>query len=196
MYLKGGEDNDPTIVNSLNSALQTPVGNRLPTHFGSVGTRVNWGGFFADANFYFSGGNKIFERWNWYSQQTGLLSTYYYQGAASLMDRWQKPGDITNVPRMRYSTSTSSTGSGTSTRFLYDGDYVRLRDLVVGYNVNSDAVERLGFDSIQFNVKGTNLWTWVKDDELQTDPEVRFSGSWEIYTPILKSISVGLNLKF
>jgi len=196
MYLKGGEDFDPTIVNSLNSALQTPVGNRLPTHFGSVGTRVNWGGFFADANFYFSGGNKIFERWNWYSQQTGLLSTYYYQGAASLMDRWQKPGDITNVPRMRYSTSTSSTGSGTSTRFLYDGDYVRLRDLVVGYNVNSDAVERLGFDSIQFNVKGTNLWTWVKDDELQTDPEVRFSGSWEIYTPILKSISVGLNLKF
>ena len=196
MYYKGGEDFDMTIVNSYNEALVTPVGNRLPTYSGGLGTRVNWGGFYADANFYFSGGNKIFERWNWYSQQTGLFSTYYYQGAASLMDRWQKPGDITNVPRMRYSTSTSGTGSGTSTRFLYDGDYVRLRDIVVGYNIDRSAAEKLGFDSIGLSVKGTNLWTWVKDDELQTDPEVAFSGQWEIYTPIIKSISVGLNLKF
>ena len=196
MYLKGGEDYDMSIVNTLNAADQTAVGNRLPTYSGGLGSRVNWGGFYADANFYFSGGNKIYERWNWYSQSTGLLSTYYYQGAASLMDRWQKPGDITNVPRMRYSTSTSTTGSGNSTRFLYDGDYVRLRDLVIGYNVNSSAAKSLGFDSIALNVKGTNLWTWVKDDELQVDPEVAFSGSWEIYTPILKSISVGLNLKF
>ena len=196
MYYKGGETFDMSIVNSLNAAELTPSGNRLPKYTGGLGSRVTWGGFYADANFYFSGGNKIFERWNWYSQSTGLLSTRYYQGAASLMDRWQKPGDITNVPRMRYSTSTSATGSGTSTRFLYDGDYVRLRDLVVGYNVSNKAVESLGFDSIQVNVKGTNLWTWVKDDELQTDPEVAFSGQWEIYTPILKSISLGLNLKF
>jgi hypothetical protein len=196
MYYKGGEDFDMSIVNSYNQAELTPVGNRLPTYSGGLGTRVNWGGFYADANFYFSGGNKIFERWNWYSQQTGLFSTYYYQGAASLMDRWQKPGDVTNVPRMRYSTSTSATGSGTSTRFLYDGDYVRLRDLVVGYNIDRSSAEKLGFDSIGFNVKGTNLWTWVKDDGLQTDPEVAFSGQWEIYTPIIKSISVGLNLKF
>jgi TonB-linked SusC/RagA family outer membrane protein len=197
MYYKGGDDHDMTIVNSLNEAQLTgDLGRRLPKYSGGLGTRVDWGGFYADANFYFSGGNKIFERWNWYSQSTGLLSTYYYQGAASLMNRWQKPGDVTNVPRMRYSTSTATTGSGTTTRFLYDGDYVRLRDLVIGYNVNNKAVERLGFDSISLNVKGTNLWTWVKDDELQTDPEVGFSGQWEIYTPILKSISVGLNLKF
>ena len=114
MYYKGGDDHDMTIVNSLNEAQLTgDLGRRLPKYSGGLGTRVNWGGFYADANFYFSGGNKIFERWNWYSQSTGLLSTYYYQGAASLMNRWQKPGDVTNVPRMRYSTSTATTGSGT-----------------------------------------------------------------------------------
>ena len=79
---------------------------------------------------------------------------------------------------------------------MYDGDYVRLRDLVVGYTVNQKATERLGFDSIQFNVKGTNIWTWVKDDDITFDPEVSFGGSWNIYTPIIKSISLGLNLKF
>ena len=48
------------------------------------------------------------------------------------MERWQKPGDVTDVPKMRWSSSSTLTGSATSTRFLYDGDYVRLRDLVVG----------------------------------------------------------------
>ena len=69
------------------------------------------------------------------------------------MERWQKPGDVTNVPKMRWSSSSTLTGSAASTRFLYDGDYVRLRDLVVGYNVNKKATERLGFDSIQLNVR-------------------------------------------
>jgi hypothetical protein len=112
------------------------------------------------------------------------------------MERWQKPGDVTNVPRMMWSSSETQTGVATSTRFLYDGDYVRLRDLVVGYNIDQKATERLGFDSIQVNVKGTNIWTWIKDDDISFDPEVRFGGLWNIYTPIIKSISVGLNLKF
>ena len=54
MYYKGGEDFDMSIVNSYNQAELTPVGNRLPTYSGGLGTRVNWGGFYADANFYFS----------------------------------------------------------------------------------------------------------------------------------------------
>ena len=43
MYYKGGESYDMTIVNSLNQAEQTPVGNRLPKYTGGLGTRVNCG---------------------------------------------------------------------------------------------------------------------------------------------------------
>ena len=53
-----------------------------------------------------------------------------------------------------------------------------------------------GFDGVNIFVKGLNLFTWTKDKDLPIDPEVRMGGSWEIYTPILKSISVGANLKF
>jgi len=189
-------DNDMSIVNNWNDANQTPVGKRMPTYTGGLGTRINWGGFYADANFYFSGGNKIWESWASYNQQTGQRSTLSYNGSQKLMERWQKPGDITDVPKMRWSSSATLTGSATSTRFLYDGDYVRLRDLVVGFNIPKDATERLGFDSIQISAKGTNIWTWVKDDDVSFDPEVGFGGGWNIYTPIIKSISLGLNLKF
>ncbi len=197
MWYKGGDqENDMSIVNSWNDAEQTAVGNRLPKYTGGLGTRITLGGFYADANFYFSGGNKIWESWASYNQQTGTRSLLSYNGSQKLMERWQQPGDITDVPKVRFSSSSTLTGSATSTRFLYDGDYVRLRDLVIGYNINKEATERLGFDSIALNVKGTNIWTWVKDDNVSFDPEVGFGGGWNIYTPIIKSISLGLNLKF
>ena len=199
MWYKGADqaaDNDMSTVSNWNDAKQTPVGLRMPKYTGGLGTRITWGGFYADANFYFSGGNKIWESWASYNLQSGQRSTLSYNGSQKLMERWQKPGDVTDVPKMRWSSSSTLTGSASSTRFLYDGDYVRLRDLVVGFNVSRSASERLGFDSIQINAKGTNIWTWIKDDDVSFDPEVGFGGGWNIYTPIIKSISLGLNLKF
>ena len=196
-YYKGGAT-DPSmeIVNSYNEASQMVQGDRIPTYSGGLGTRLSYKNFYVDGNLYFAGGHKVFERWNWYSENTGLLSTRYYQGSQKLMERWQNPGDITDVPRMRWSTSTSATGSGTTTRFLHDGDFVRLRDVVVGYSLPKDIANRLGFDNVGFSARGLNLFTWTKDPNLTVDPEIRNSGSWEIYTPPLKSVSFGVNLKF
>ena len=196
-YYKGGATNPSMeVVNSYNEASQMVQGDRIPTYSGGLGTRLSYKNFYVDGNLYFAGGHKVFERWSWYSENTGLLSTRYYQGAAKLMERWQKPGDITDVPRMRWSTSTSATGSGTTTRFLHDGDFVRLRDVVVGYNLPQNIANRLGFDNVSFSARGLNLFTWTKDPGLTVDPEIRNSGSWEIYTPPLKSVSFGVNLKF
>jgi TonB-linked SusC/RagA family outer membrane protein len=196
-YYKGGAT-DPSmeIVNSYGAASQAVQGNRIPTYSGGIGTRLNFKNFYLDGNFYFQGGHKIFERWSWYSESTNLLSTRYYQGAAKLLERWQKPGDITEVPRMRWSTSTSGTGSGTTTRFLHDGDFIRLRDVVMGYSLPQKIANRLGLDNVGFSVRGLNLFTWVKDPDLTVDPETRNTGAFEIFTPPLKSISVGVNLKF
>ena len=200
-YIVGGDQTpeegySEEITYSLTSALQSFQGERIPTYSGGIGTRLNYKGLSVDANFYFTGGHKIYERWAWYYMQSGLLSTYYYQGAAALMDRWQKPGDVTDVPKMIYSTSTTTSGSGNSSRFLYDGDFVRLRDLTVNYQLPKSLLGNSGIDGVSVFVKGLNLFTWVKDDDLKIDPEVNMNGSWEIYTPILKSISVGANLKF
>lgn len=197
MYYKGGAT-DPSmeIVDSYGAASQAVQGNRIPTYSGGLGTRLSYKNFYLDGNLYFMGGHKVFERWNWYTHASNLLSTRYYQGSAELMKRWQKPGDVTDVPRMRWSTSTSGTGSGTTSRFLYDGDFVRLRDVVMGYSIPQSLANKLGFDNVGISVRGLNLFTWVKDDRLKVDPEIRNSGSWEIYTPVLKSISLGLNLKF
>ena len=97
--------------------------------------------------------------------QSGLYTGLYYQGGADVYhNRWQKPGDITNQPKMRWSSSRTLTGSEHSTLHLYDGDFVRLRDLTLNYNFSSDLISEIGLDRLSVYVKGTNVWTWTKDD--------------------------------
>jgi hypothetical protein len=143
----------------------------------------------------FQTGHKVFERWAWYTMASGLRSVRTFAGDARLMDRWQQPGDITDVPKMVYTSGSTLAGSGTSSRFLYDGDFMRVRDITLNYSLPRKAVEAIGFNSVNLFVKGLNLFTWTKDD-LPFDPEIRATGRFRITTPPNKSISVGANLNF
>ena len=198
-YHVGGHSQDgevsEEVTYSYSAAQQTIQGLRTPPIQGALGARVRWKGLTLDANLMFASGHKVFERWAWYSMHSGLRSTYYYQGDQRLMDRWQQPGDVTDVPKMVYSTSSLSGGSGTTSRFLYDGDFMRLRDLSLNYTLPKSATDAIGFNRVDIFVKGLNLFTWTKD-ELPFDPEVRASGNFRITTPPLKSVSLGVNLNF
>jgi TonB-linked SusC/RagA family outer membrane protein len=198
-YLVGGDHRDGPVSDevtySYSAAQQTVQGLRLPPVQGGLGLRVGWKGLTVDANMMFAYGHVVFERWAWYTMNSGLRSVYFYQGDQRLMDRWQKPGDVTDVPKMVYSSSSLSGGSGTTSRFLYDGDFARLRDLTVNYTLPKSATDAIGFNRVDIFVKGLNLFTWTKDN-LPFDPEVRASGRFRITTPPLKSISLGANLNF
>ncbi len=169
-------------------------GSALPTYTGGLSTAFNFEGFFINASFYFSGGNKVFQNWSFYTNHSGVYANLYYNGVSELMNRWQKPGDVTDVPRELYS-GTADNASRTSTRFLYDGDYIRLKDLTIGYDFSKKLIHKI-FQTATLYVKATNYFTWVKDKRLKYDPEVRADGFTRLTTPPVKSIVVGINLKF
>jgi len=190
-------------VNGVDGALTTNYslaqvalqGKSLPTYSGGVSTHLNYKGLFLDVAVYFSGGNKIFEDWAQYTQQSGLRTIAYYNGVDALMDRWQNPGDITNIPKIELS-GTASNGAATSTRFLYDGDYMRIKDIVLGYEFKKELISKLLLDGLSISVRGSNLFTFVKDSGLKYDPEVRADGFTRLTTPPVKAISFAVNLKF
>jgi len=167
----------------------------IPTYSGGLGLHVDYKGIFMDANVFFAGGHMIYEDWAFYNMHSGRYTSDYYQGAAALIDRWQQPGDVTDIP-IQLHDNVGNNASRTSTRFLYDGDYARLKDLVIGYNLPGSLVSKIGFSSVQVYARGTNLFTWVKDDRLQYDPEVRADGFTNLTTPPVKAITFGLNLNF
>ncbi|WP_025666195.1 SusC/RagA family TonB-linked outer membrane protein [Aquimarina megaterium] len=193
-YINGVDGETTNNFNEAEVAFQGS--SAIPTYSGGFGTHIDYKGFFIDANLYFTGGNKVYESWSYYTKSNGLNSTLYFNGTEELLQSWKKPGDITDYPALQSNTGAGNQSSSTSTRFLYDGDYIRLRELVLGYNLTNSALETIGVDGITFTLRGTNLFTWVKDDRLKHDPEVRTDGFTRLTTPPVKSFVFGVNLKF
>ncbi|MGY0039639.1 hypothetical protein [Pedobacter sp. NJ-S-72] len=141
---------------------------------------------------YFSYGNYIRDAWAAYTQSDGANATF--NRVAAQMDRWQKAGDITNVPKYVYNNSNSS--NATSTRFLYKGDYIRLRDVTLAYDLPKSVLTSLKVSSIKVYARASNLYTWVRDKNLPYDPEsfATSSTNFTVYMP--KTIAFGVNVGF
>ncbi|MDM1396410.1 SusC/RagA family TonB-linked outer membrane protein [Myroides odoratimimus] len=166
----------------------------LPKVTGAINTHIDFKGFYVDALFSFAAGYSVYDYWSAYTNAPNDTSLYYYNGTTELMDRWQKPGDITDVPML--TTEGGASYTDPSTRWLYDGDHIRLKQLTVGYNFNKKIVNRMGLDGLNLSVSARNPLTWVKDSRLKWDPEVDATGYIEMATPPLKSVVFTLNVKF
>ena len=191
-YLNG--KNGATTSSYYSAAKAYQGASPLPTLTGGLSTHIEYRGFFVNASLYFSGGNKIYQDWSFYTNNAGYYSYYIFNGVTELMNAWTKPGDKTNVPKMVF--TGSSNASRTSTRFLYSGNYARLKDLTFGYNVPKKYLKHIKFDGATVYVRGSNIFTWVKDKNLKYDPEVGADGFTMLTTPPVKSVVFGLNLKF
>ncbi|SNR64499.1 SusC/RagA family TonB-linked outer membrane protein [Lutibacter flavus] len=110
-----------------------------------------------------------------------------------ISDRWQQPGDITNVPRLADGIDQNSTSS--STRFLTKTDYIALNNAMVGYTVPSKFLDNIGINHINIWVSGDNLF--MKTAREGFNPSVREDGSSErrIYAP-LTTYTMGVRVKF
>ncbi len=108
------------------------------------------------------------------------------------LDRWQQPGDITDVPRADLSGDAVE-----STRYLQDADFIRLRNLTIGYNFKN----LWNIDMIRVYFSGLNLLTFTDYDGW--DPEATrddlpgtFARGYEFYSaPPAKVYTFGINVE-
>ncbi|RKS55049.1 TonB-linked SusC/RagA family outer membrane protein [Gillisia mitskevichiae] len=186
---------DGEVTSNYNAAARVDQGaSALPTYSGGLGMRLDYKGFFAEGNASFAGGHKIYEQYAQFYLRTNSFTLNSYNGVSELLDRWQQPGDVTNVPKLDYGRNDNF--HATSSRHLYDGDYVRLKNVAIGYSLPSKFVESVGIDGLTLTLRGTNVATWVKDDGLLLDPEVRANGYTALTTPPVESYTLGVNIKF
>ncbi|WP_166963813.1 SusC/RagA family TonB-linked outer membrane protein [Yeosuana marina] len=112
---------------------------------------------------------------------------------------WTPTNTDTNVP------SAAVRGKRITSRFVYDGSYVRLKNLALGYTVPTNIAEKMGMDKIRLSISGQNLLTFT--DYPGTDPEVSYKASGNQNSnvnqgfdygnyPNIKSVTFSINLKF
>ncbi len=165
----------------------------IPKVTAGILTHADYKGFYLDLNLYFAGGHKVYEDLSFVTHHTGFYSFSLFNGSDELMKRWQNPGDVTDVPKVWYGARDDSRES---TRFLFEGDYLRAKDLVFGYRIPGKYAGKIGFENVDLSVRGTNIFTITKDDGLKYDPEVGADGLTRFTTPQVKSVVFGINLNF
>lgn len=181
-----------TTTNSYSSAARAIVGSSLPKHFGSLTNTFRYKGFTLDAQLYYNFGNYIQDQWGGYYMGAGFGGTY--NKAARIFDRWTKAGDNTDVPKYVYGGNKNF--NSVSTFYLTKGDFVRLRNIQLGYSVPSGIASKVKLANAFVYVRGTNLLTWVKDDNLSFDPEQGSNSQSNLNVFIPKTITIGLTLGF
>ncbi|TWW09181.1 SusC/RagA family TonB-linked outer membrane protein, partial [Planctomyces bekefii] len=167
-------------------------GNAQPKYFGSLATSVNFKGFYLQVSFYYNYGNKVYDTWGSYYLGSGFGAVY--NKVARQMNRWMKPGDVTDIPKYIYNGNKNFQSS--STFYLNDGDFVRLRELQVGYTIPKEVLAKAKITSANFYVRGTNLFTWVKDKNIPFDPEQGTGSATNLNVFIPRTVTVGLNITF
>lgn len=179
-------------TNDYAAAPRVIAGNPFPTLMAGLTNTINYKGL--DFSFTFQGewGASIYNSAGIYQSVSG---DYLDNQTVDQLNRWRNPGDITNVPQARL---YGGNGTGHSTRFLDKADFVRLRNLTIGFTLPSSVVKDLGMSSVRFYGTGVNLLTFTNYSGY--DPEARRDDSGigeEFYSaPPARTIALGVNINF
>ncbi|MBP9482195.1 MAG: TonB-dependent receptor [Parabacteroides sp.] len=191
LWYKGKEGKETT--SNINEAGQRIVGSADPKFYGGVGMNFKYKNFDLSADVSYTLGNKVYNSGFSYDMQVG----HYFLGPVSnyvYENRWQKPGDITNVPK--FEAGNSSSAEANSTRFLMDGSYLRMKSVVLGYTLPSKLLAKAGISNLRVYASADNLFTITSSDYIGFDPQTRPTGFQSWSYPVPTNIMFGLNLGF
>jgi len=164
-----------------------------PKLYGGFTNTFAYKGFSLEAQLYYNFGNYVYSTWENYLQSDGLYLPFSGQ-LSNELNAWQKPGDKTNVPRIILGGNKNS--NVPSTRYLYKGDYIRLRDVQLSYTLPKAGLDKAHATNITIYLRGTNLLTFGTDKTLSVDPEVGINSISDFQVFMPKTISAGLKLGF
>ena len=191
LYLK---EDGKTTTNDYNEAGNFVVGNPNPDMIAGLQNTLNYKGVELSVLFQGVFGNQILNgaggfmsaSFDWFDNQT-----------RDQLNRWQKKGDVTMVPQLRLGYGN---GIGASSRYVEDGDYIRLKNVTLAYNLPKALLNRVKLSSARVYFTGVNLATFTKysgwDPEVNTDYRAsnRNQGGDFYAAPQIKSLTFGINL--
>jgi len=193
--LKGGdaiyEDfNHDGIIDDQDKVL---IGNANPVFFGGFNNSLDYKSFGIRLFIQFQYGNDLINGLRYNLER--MMTTD--NQAATVLRRWRKQGDVTDIPR---ALDNDSRNSQPSTRWVEKGSYARLKFVTFSYHFPAKLVQKAHLKSIDAYVTANNLYTWTKytgaDPEVAIGSSPAFIGIDQGLTPQTKGYTLGLNVRF
>ena len=188
---------DRTTTNNFNDAERVVTGNPFPDVIGGLTNTMKYKGI--DFSFTFQGetGASIYNEAGRFQETSG---DFFDNQLVSQLGRWQNPGDITNVPQARL---FGGNGTGPSTRYLQESDFIRLRNITLGYSLPESVLEKLKMNRVRIYTTGFNLLTITGYNGYDPESTADVNGNSNIgagvdfySAPAARTITIGLNIDF
>ncbi len=173
---------------------RTIIGNPHPDFTYGVNLNAAYKGF--DMSLFFDGkqGNKIYN----VQRELGDFAYFGFNYGTNTLDAWTPSNANSNVPAL--STLNNNNELQTSSYFVEDGSYFRLKTITLGYSISQDLVKKLGMANLRFYFVGQNLFSFTSftgfDYEVSGLSAGDGIGVAGYGVPHYKSMAFGINAKF
>lgn len=192
-YLNG----DPALRAPSQSSDGIVIGPALPKFFGGFDNNFKVHNFDVSVLLFFSGGNYMFN-----GTKSSIRTPTTANHDKEVLTRWQKPGDITNVPKLVFGDNISN---GSRDFVISDdvekADFIKIRNISVGYSLPESLTARLKLSRVRFYAAVQNAFVFTKytgfDPEISTNNNSSGTPSVDFHSPpMARSFSFGLNIGF
>jgi TonB-linked SusC/RagA family outer membrane protein len=191
-----GETSTVVDVQSQETKFLKYEGSTDPTMFGGWSNTFKYKNWDLNVFVSYQGGNKIKLDSKFNESYSDLVAT-----PKEFANRWVLPGDeeITNIPVISDLRTNSELQGGEfpfthynlSSARVANGDFVRLKNVSLGYALPVDFAKKLGLKALSAKLSATNLLLLYSDKKLLgQDPE--FFGSGGVALPVPQQISFSL----
>lgn len=161
-------------------------GSAIPKFMGGITNSFRYKNFDLSLLLTYSYGGRFYD---------GNYSSIMHYGSAGTAlhvdakNRWQKPGDITNVPRLQ----NASGQEGASSRFLLDASYLNIKNITLSYTLSSNVAKKIHLNGAQFFVNIDNAYIFTA--KKGSDPQQSFGGVTGASYPPFRTFTLGATIK-
>lgn len=186
-----------TYTTNVNEAIYDWAGESTPKVSGGLNTNVSWKNLSLSLLFNFQLGGKMYDVGysDLMTQPSGSASLTSNKHV-DILNRWQKPGDVTNVPRIEDFADTNM-NAGTSTRWLISSNMLELASATLSYDLPKQWLEKVSMQGLRVYASGENLFLLTKRKGIFPRSNIfsGYSGNADVYLPA-RVFTFGLNLTF
>ena len=146
------------------------LGNALPKWYGGIISTTSWRGLELNLNFSFAGGNKIMNR-----SKSTITDQIFFNNSTEILDRWEKPGQQTNIPRLVTGDRYSFGGSVPISEHVERGDFLRLQNVTLAYTLPRKLLNKSLINGVRVYGQITNAF--IITSYSGVDPELSANGN-------------------
>lgn len=183
-YAPDGRVVNRTTIRSYPRSSYIVLGDRLPKVQGGWINSISYKNLSLSLNILYNIGGNLIESTRFLGDGKNLDHSNM---SVNLLDRWQKPGDVTNVSRLVLEKGLVSNSS----RYLHDLTHVKLSNITLNYSLPARLSKRFRTQGISAYINATNVAYWYKEKSPAGRSGIRET---RFTFPEARTISAGLNL--